>query len=213
MAEKLYRIHLSEPSKLRGVSLAYSLNNSTCGRGGELRACPGSICSLCYASRGRARLPKNEALLDINQCNLPTSRTWRAWAIQAAGVIQYETERRRLRHFRWFSSGDLQSLSHYRGIIRVAELLPTVKFWLPTREIDIIRRGPAADKLPANLCVRVSADWIDGAAPEWWPWVSTVYRDRVGFSCPASGAGSRASCQSCRACWVRGVSSINYQLH
>jgi hypothetical protein len=41
-------------------------------------------------------------------------------------------------YFRWHDSGDLQSLQHLLDIVRIAEQLPNVSFWLPTKEKGLV---------------------------------------------------------------------------
>ena len=42
------------------------------------------------------------------------------------------------RYHRWFDSGDVQSYSHLMKIFEVCELTPHIKYWLATREYQII---------------------------------------------------------------------------
>ncbi len=41
--------------------------------------------------------------------------------------------------FRWFDSGDLQSVEMVRDIVAVAERTPEIRHWLPTREYATVR--------------------------------------------------------------------------
>ena len=37
-------------------------------------------------------------------------------------------------YHRWFDAGDLADVAMLKAIVRVCELTPTIKHWLPTRE-------------------------------------------------------------------------------
>lgn len=120
-----------------------------------------------------------------------------------------------LAYFRWHDSGDLQSLSHLRKIVKIAETLPVVKFWLPTSEHRLVaeysrRYGP----FPSNLTVRLSATLIDGPVPASDLPVSSVYTQTVpsgAHDCRARFNANR--CGACRACWDPNVKHVAYPLH
>jgi hypothetical protein len=118
------------------------------------------------------------------------------------------------RFFRWHDSGDVQSLAHLLNIVRVAELLPQVKFWLPTREKKIVLDYKRTFKeFPRNLVVRVSAAMVDAGPPAGFTHTSSVYRKGVsrGRACPAHEQHNR--CADCRACWDRRVRHVSYRFH
>jgi hypothetical protein len=121
------------------------------------------------------------------------------------------------RHFRWHDSGDLRDLAHLRNIVRVSLNLPSVKFWLPTREyqtVEAYRR--TGGKIPANLCIRYSAHLIDGAPPVRYGLpVSGVHSGKETIPdathiCPAPRQNMQ--CGKCRACWDRSVKIVSFHL-
>ena len=118
--------------------------------------------------------------------------------------------------FRWHDSGDIQDLEHLQKIVQIAENLPHIKFWLPTREYGIVSDyvEKIAKEFPENLCIRLSAYMIDGKTPDSLAkrlgvQVSGVTKE--GFTCPAPKQNN--SCADCRACWDRSVYCINYKQH
>jgi len=134
--------------------------------------------------------------------------------------------------FRWHDSGDLQSLAHFRRICEVARRSPSVRHWLPTREVGILarydRRVSAGLDLPVpvNLIVRVSAFMVGMRPPKamsaaaragrpvgrpLWSLTSTVDWDGSSFRCPAYTQGGE--CRECRACWDPNVSNVDYLKH
>jgi hypothetical protein len=119
--------------------------------------------------------------------------------------------------FRWHDSGDLQGTWHLKKICQVAENLPHITFWLPTREYGIVSDyiEKEGNTIPPNLTIRLSALMIDGQYPDsiakrFGLVVSGVSRDGD-YNCPAPKQNN--SCGDCRACWDKGCYSVNYKQH
>jgi hypothetical protein len=189
---------LSKPSKMPGFS--YNLPATKCITGAKLVKIPGSVCSGCYALKGRYRFPnvKNAMQRRLDSINHPL------WTqAMATSIIETKTG-----FFRWHDSGDLQSLDHLKKIFEVCKLTPSIKHWLPTREASIIS-CIQADEVPANLIIRLSAHKVDGKASTFWPWTSTVVTSEK--TCPA--AEQENKCKDCRACWDRSIPNIAYGKH
>lgn len=242
---------LGRPSKLPGFS--YGLNARFCRRGSELRGKPGTICSTCYAmndfyaswspvARGHS---KRHDGLDHPR-----------WADAMVRLIQHHC-RAPENFFRWHDSGDIQSVDHLERILEVATRTPDVWHWLPTRELSDVaavleRRLPpvgvqlladaragdlvaaalvatlAAEVLPPNFTLRLSADMIDAELvipDELAPLLarlpaSTVQtaaghpiQDGKGVvECRAVEARDN-HCGPCRACWDRRVRVVSYPQH
>jgi hypothetical protein len=189
---------LSKPSKMPGFS--YNLPATKCITGAKLVKIPGSVCSGCYALKGRYRFPnvKNAMQRRLDSINHPL------W-IQAMATSILETK---TGFFRWHDSGDLQSLDHLKKIFEVCNLTPGIQHWLPTRETSIIA-CIQADEVPKNLIIRLSAHKVDGKASTFWPWTSTVVTSEK--TCPAAEQGNK--CLDCRACWDRSIPNIAYGKH
>ncbi|HYC73125.1 MAG TPA: hypothetical protein VEB66_18080, partial [Opitutaceae bacterium] len=123
------------------------------------------------------------------------------------------------RHFRWHDSGDLASVDHLRKIVTIAERTPWLRHWLPTHEGEIVADFVlGGGVIPANLTIRLSADYIGVAAD-----VPGILRDKVTTStahttigAPVAGAiECRAherdhECGPCRACWSPNAAAISY---
>jgi hypothetical protein len=189
---------LSKPSKMPGFS--YNLPATKCITGAKLVKIPGSVCSGCYALKGRYRFPnvKDAMQRRLDSINHPL------W-IQAMATSIIETK---TGFFRWHDSGDLQSLDHLKKIFEVCKLTPGIQHWLPTRETSIIA-CIQADEVPKNLIIRLSAHKVDGKASTFWPWTSTVVTSEK--TCPA--AEQENKCKDCRACWDRNIPNIAYGKH
>lgn len=196
---------LSEPSKMPCYS--FSIPATYCKVGAALAKVKGTTCSGCYALKGNYRYPGVKAALEkrfqIMESDLDT------WKQNMVAAISYYEKSG---FFRWHDSGDLQSVDHLGAIVWIAEQLPGIKFWLPTREYAIVRKYLNSEEggpFPTNLIVRLSAHKLgDNHAPNY-----TGYRSSVdagtGFRCPASTQGNK--CLDCRACW--NVPDIDYRKH
>jgi hypothetical protein len=189
---------LSKPSKMPGFS--YNLPATRCITGAKLVKIPGSVCSGCYALKGRYRFPnvKDAMQRRLDSINHPL------WIkAMATSIIETKTG-----FFRWHDSGDLQSLDHLKKIFEVCNLTPGIQHWLPTRETSIIA-CIQADEVPKNLIIRLSAHKVDGKASTFWPWTSTVVTSEK--TCPA--AEQENKCKDCRACWDRSIPNVAYGKH
>lgn len=191
---------LSKPSKMPG--LAYGIPAKHCKVGSKLVNVPNSVCSKCYALKGRYSF-KNVQDAQQRRFDTLNDPLW-------VDAITESIRRSKTDYFRWHDSGDLQSVDHLERICQVAWKLPNVKFWLPTRERAIVRdHHEEFGKPPKNLIIRVSATMIDGKAPTGFRNTSTVTTGEP--SCPAYTQGG--ICGDCRKCWDGRVRNVSYPKH
>jgi hypothetical protein len=197
---------LSKPSKM--PCLSWSTPAKYCKTGAKLAKIKGSVCSKCYAVKGFYRYPNVEKCLEKRFQSLSSPLWTEAMTAAIAGSEGSG-------FFRWHDSGDIQSVGHLAKIVQIAKNLPGIKFWLPTREYGFVSSYLKKHKsFPENLTVRLSAYMIDAEGPVTLAnrlGLTTSGVSKEGFTCPASGQGNK--CLSCRACWDRGTSNINYKLH
>ena len=187
---------LSSPSKMPGP--AYNLPAWKCITGVKLQAIEGSVCSGCYALKGRYRFNNVRMALARRLESLKHPR----WVEAMVTLIQGEP------WFRWHDSGDLQGPDHIKKIFEVCNQTPDTWHWMPTREAKFLKFiDPAI--VPANLIIRLSGHMVDGKNATWWPWTSSV--STQGKTCPALDQGN--SCRDCRACWDRKVDNVTYPKH
>ncbi len=198
---------LSNPSKMPGH--AYSLPARDCRIGSLLQQMPKAVCSHCYALRGRYVFPVVKKAMERRLASLSHPR----WVEAITALIRRSGDA----HFRWHDSGDIQSVQHLERIVAVARNLPKVRFWLPTRECQTVEAWRRmGGRLPANLCIRYSANMVDGPPPlRYGLPVSTVSStpdaaSRGAHRCPARAQGNR--CGPCRACWDRRVRIVSFPL-
>jgi hypothetical protein len=199
---------LSAPSKMPGFS--YNTPAFRCIKGSKLRKVPNSICFKCYALKGRYVFQNTIDAMEKRFHSL-THPLW----VDAMTYMVNKKEKSGF--FRWHDSGDLQGTWHLKKICQVAENLPHITFWLPTREYGIVSDyiEKEGNTIPKNLTIRLSALMIDGQYPD-------AIAKRLGlvvsgvssngdFNCPSSKQDN--NCGDCRACWDKEVYSINYKQH
>jgi hypothetical protein len=187
---------LSTPGKMPCYSI--NLPATACKVGSILAREPGTTCHGCYALKGRYRFKKTKKAMARRLAALAHG----SWTAAMTALITGH------KYFRWHDSGDLQSAQHLKNIFEVCKQTPDTKHWLPTREHKLLQfMDPAI--IPKNLLIRVSATKVNGPAPSWWPWTSTV--STTTKTCPAPDQGGK--CRSCRACWDRNVSNVIYAKH
>ena len=213
---------LSAPGKM--PEGAWSISAYDCNIGSILRKIQttlgrDTVCSNCYALKGRYMFPTVQNALE-RRLEARKDPRW------AAAMVVLITGKR---HFRWFDSGDLQGDDHLALILEVVTRTPDTMHWLPTREYLVISRylRHSAWPIPPNLCIRLSNQWIDGVTGNMedsgvddidvqvqplnsLPW-SVVKRNREypeGYHCPAHDQGNK--CGECRACWDQSDKLIVY---
>lgn len=218
---------LSMPGKMPGFS--WDLPAFTCKRGSILREIPGTVCWRCYGRRGHligrtvltAQMSRLEGLEHPQWCEAM------AYLIRQSDSVGY---------FRWFAIGDIQSVEHLAQICEVCERTPDTQHWLPTHEPFLVGEYlDSGGRIPDNLVVRISADYIESAhtTPTFGLNTSTVHRfPGEPVPIPALGSSRKASieckaytrrvqrrsgfihnCGKCRACWERHVPNVSYLLH
>jgi hypothetical protein len=202
---------LSDNSKMPGFS--WEIPAEECRIGSKLRSVAGSVCAKCYALKGFYIRYPNVKIAQYKR--LEALKLGPEWVRLMTDLISRKVDAT-VPFFRWFGSGDLQSLEHLEMIVQVCRNLPAIKFWLPTREIPIISAYQAKHPgpFPSNLNVRVSGNMVNGDAPQLphctMSVVSTHDRsDALTCQAPANAG----HCGDCRACWNPEVLNINYHQH
>jgi hypothetical protein len=195
----------SKPSKMPCHS--WSIPAKDCKTGSKLAKVEGSVCADCYAMSGFYRMGNVKSCLEKRLESLSNPKWENAMTIAISGSEGSG-------FFRWFDSGDIQSLAHLKQIAQIAKNLPSIQFWLPTKEYGIVTQYLKENELPENLTIRLSGFMVDGPAP-------IALASRLGlvtstvatkdFTCPANSQGNK--CLSCRACWDKGVSNVAYKHH
>ena len=208
MAESLIGA-LSSPSKMPGWGWGISALN--CNVGTKLREVADSVCAICYAMRN------HYVMQNVMQAHakrqLASNR--HDWADIMALMINVKAKNKGGDAFRWFDSGDLQSVELLTKICQVCVKTPTVKHYLPTKEYKIVQDYvQGGGVIPDNLCIRLSAYIIDGPLPSSLAQrigVQTASTVTSSANCPAKQQGNQ--CLDCRACWDKSKTNISYINH
>jgi Gene product 88 len=211
---------LSSPGKMPCAS--YGLPAAECGVGSKLRASSTAerptVCGSCYALKGQyvwqtVQRAQYRRLASVREA-LSSDVARDQWIGAMVASIGWRSRGSRV--FRWHDSGDIQSVSHLELIADIAEALPWCTFWIPTRELAIVRAYLAdVGPLPANLTVRMSAALV-GHFPRITGQHSAVARHgselpNGAHACPAYRQSGE--CGDCRACWSPDVPLVVYPLH
>ena len=187
---------LSTPGKMPCYSI--NLPATACKVGSILARVPGTTCHGCYALKGRYRFKTTKRAMARRLRALSHG----SWTAAMTALIPGH------KYFRWHDSGDLQGAQHLKNIFEVCKNTPDTSHWLPTREHALLQLMDP-DVVPKNLIIRISATKVNGPAPRWWPWTSTV--STKSKTCPAPDQGGK--CRSCRSCWSRDISNVTYAKH
>ena len=193
---------LSHTTKMPCAS--YSLPVARCVAGSVLAQVEGSVCSKCYAKRGRHIFHQNAQ--ESRWLSLRHPR----WVAAICHLIAREENP----HFRWHDCGDLAGYWHLDKIVQVACAMPAVSFWLPTAEAGVVARWLSdGNECPTNLTIRVSAAMIDGKPKASGVHTSTVHKlnSPIGTVCIASIQNGK--CLACRACWDKTIKNVSYKYH
>jgi len=186
---------LSKPGKMPEGS--YNLPAAACQTGAKLRLVPDTPCYKCYAFKGNyVRYPAVQKALRRRLKSL-THPQW---------VEGMYTLVKKIKHFRWHDSGDLQGVWHLKKIFEVCNNTPGTMHWLPTQE----RRYLPLGSYPKNLVIRLSNAKNNTKPGTAWTHWSTVV-DKGFHSCPAQSQGNK--CGTCRACWDPKVKHVTYPKH
>ena len=154
---------LSEPSKM--PSFGWSISALRCSTGMKLRKIANSVCSICYALKGRYIFKVVREAHERRYQKWKTNRkVWREAMTHLMhhqkhlldnGKVFLKDEDAPV--FRWFDAGDLQGKEMLDDINQIAFASPHVTFWLPTKEYNVVSIYKRTHAIAPNLCIRVSA--------------------------------------------------------
>lgn len=206
---------LSQPSKMPWW--AWSISATECPTGRKLAEIEGSVCSNCYALKGRYLFPN---VVEAHARRLEATKHPRfvdAFVTVLTNVYGKTRKRRadgRIENrFRWFDSGDLQSLDMLVSINEIASRTPFIDHWLPTREFQIVQAFLGKHVKSENLLIRMSYPMVGGRPSErpfGLPFATVGSASSGVHQCPAlADQGNR--CLECDTCW-RDV-DVNYPIH
>lgn len=168
--------------------------------------CPGShdspVCEGCYAKKGMYRFPVVKDARTYNRQDYHKAD----WCDRMVAKVK------RLDYFRWFDSGDIETVELATKIYEVIKRTPSVKHWLPTRSDKLSKLAKVIDSIDTlpNVSVRRSADNIGIADNLERPNVISyvIKHDDIPNAtalgihiCPAT-TSAQTSCNTCTMCYT-----------
>ena len=203
---------------------SFSLSARDCITGSKLHNVPDSVCASCYALGGMYNFP-NVKVAQARRLERLANPKW----VEAMATLTAKNK-----HFRWFDSGDIQSLSMLIKIVAVAMLNPNTMYWLPTKEYKIVSTYRKQGGIePNNLVIRVSAPMTNQRLSDVYGNTSMVITKDTKVDddvtiCDASHTmknGQKVEtitkenkpllghCGDCRACWNPNNKVTAYPIH
>tara|TARA_R100000008_G_C3565033_1_gene158608 strand:+ start:422 stop:1051 length:630 start_codon:yes stop_codon:yes gene_type:complete len=202
--EKIYyKKMLSNTYKLGVKSI--SLNAKQCITGSKLAKIKGSVCHKCYALRGCYQFPVVQDAMQrrLDFFNDPNFIPIMVWLLSSL----------RKKFFRWFDSGDVQGVIMALNILEVCKLTPDIKHWIPSKEYKIWREALKIQKLPDNVCLRMSSPNIDQEPLKGFENTSTVHENKKPFGLKCIAYEQDGKCLDCKACFNKKVKNVSYPKH
>ena len=198
-----YKRMLSNTSKLGCKSI--SLNAKSCKTGSKLAKKKGSVCFGCYALKGCYQFPVVQ--------NAMERRMKFFYHKDFIPIMVFLLSSLRKKKFRWFDSGDVQNTIMALNILEICRLTPDIKHWIPSKEYKIWREALKIQKLPNNVCLRMSSPNIDQEPLKGFENTSTVHKDKKAFGLECIAYKQDGKCLDCEACFNKKVKNVSYPLH
>ena len=198
-----YKRMLSTTSKLGCKSI--SLNAKSCKTGSKLAKKKGSVCFGCYALKGCYQFPVVQEAME--------RRMKFFYHKDFIPIMVFLLSSLRKKKFRWFDSGDVQNTIMALNILEICRLTPEVKHWIPSKEYKIWREALKIQKLPDNVCLRISSPNIDQEPLKGFENTSTVHKDKKAFGLECIAYKQDGKCLDCEACFNKKVKNVSYPLH
>jgi len=198
-----YKRMLSSTSKLGCKSI--SLNAKSCKTGSKLAKKKGSVCFGCYALKGCYQFPVVQ--------NAMERRMKFFYHKDFIPIMVFLLSSLRKKKFRWFDSGDVQNTIMALNILEICKLTPDIKHWIPSKEYKIWREALKIQKLPDNVCLRMSSPNIDQEPLKGFENTSTVHKDKKAFGLECIAYKQDGKCLDCEACFNKKVKNVSYPLH
>ena len=194
---------LSNTYKLGVKSI--SLDANKCKTGSKLAKKPGTVCNGCYALKGCYVFPvvKNAMARRLEFFNSKNFIPIMVWLLQS----------QKKKYFRWFDSGDIQNIFMGLNVLEVCKQTPNIQHWIPSKEYKMWREILKIEKLPKNVCLRISSPNIDQKPLEGFNNTSTVHENKKAFGLECIAYKQDGKCLECRACYNSKIKNISYPKH
>ena len=198
-----YKKMLSNTSKLGVKSI--SLDAKKCKTGSKLAKKSGTVCNGCYALKGCYVFPvvKDAMARRLEFFNSKDFIPIMVW------LLQSQTKK----FFRWFDSGDIQTVFMGLNILEICKQTPDIKHWIPSKEYKMWRQVLKIESLPKNVCLRISSPNIDQKPLDGFNNTSTVHENKKAFGLECIAYKQEGKCLECKACYNPKVKNVSYPLH
>ena len=161
------KANLSKVAKLPGHSISGPARLGNVWQ--KLRKIKGSTCEKCYALKGMYNMPNVKQAMERREVFFHS--------IDFVPRMVAVLNTLRKPEFRWFDSGDCDSVAMGHNILDVCEATPHLVHWIPSREYKIWGDVLRTRNLPANVTLRMSPHIINDATATAWQNTSTVASD------------------------------------
>ena len=211
-------------------TISYSISAKECNTGSKLRLIKNTVCSTCYALKGNyIRFSKN---IEPNMKKRLNSIDNINWVNAMVYIMKHQKAVVNSGLFRWHDSGDIQNQAHLDKIVQIAKATPNIKYWLPTKESNIIQNYKGV--IPKNLIIRLSGSFIDAKPPKYKN-TSTVVTKENNATCKAYLTDKNyrvhsqqqynsytkkqkksfdfGHCGNCLNCWDDSIKNVSYLNH
>ena len=185
----------------------YNTPAKLCNTGSRLRKVKGSTCHGCYAMKGNYLFPMVQKGLQKRFEAFLHPR------FVEAMTFMIKRHSKKSGYFRWFDSGDVQSVEMALNILEVCERSPEKNHWIPTKEHKIWKNALKKKALPENVVLRFSAYMVNKAPSNNWQWSSAVTDNNTIFGVECNAPKQNGKCLDCRACWNKNVKTVTYHKH
>jgi len=178
-------------------------------------SCPASkdaeVCKGCYAKKGSYHYPSVKAVRAHNREDYHRDD----WVSDMVTEINKSYS-----YFRWFDSGDVESVELANKIYEVVKQTPETKHWLPTRTDKIPKINSVLVKISElpNVSVRRSADNYGFKKERQGVNSYVIHKEdlqeaenRGVYVCPVTANKERKSCDDCTMCYT--AQAVAYLLH
>ncbi len=197
-----------------------SIGNTKLGAIHSFSTAPGRTCAKgvpcsreCYARKAMRLYPQTRQAWKDNTDLLMEGR-WGDFVEDLVGHINFNEGAGPLRYFRFSVAGDIFSVEYWKAVATIARRCKGTKFWVYTKQYDILREFVKDNKVPKNLCIILSV-WKDYQPDEeltklfgtaWYADTESVY--------PADGLICPGSCRNCKECAkLRAGSAVIFPKH
>ena len=209
-------LHMSSPSKMPCHSFDLSVILSGCAA-----RCIYGITNICYVLTNFHDMEWNKNRQNVFKRNQKLLESKRFTHVMINELLEDGD-----RWFRFFASGDFPDIESMHKIMDACRAIDigTKKFWIPTSREDLLEKYlTTGNKIPDNVCIRMSSPVIGDATIPQLPYLEKLFKengvcysattmDKSKVTCHAS-LEKKGNCGTCRKCWDKSNKLVVYFIH